>query len=129
MAAGLSSLLALPAAAHPGDGHDRQALTTIVALDSLVDWIALGNVPRQEKRVTSSNVALAFASCCCGQIESFVGCGPGMTCGSGSCGHGGVLAISYGTDLPLCANGKVVPLWQQVFAGLDRTPDDRPPRL
>jgi hypothetical protein len=130
VAAALCSLVVLPAAAHPGHGHDRPAIGTLVAFDAPVDRIAHQDARQGEETVTASAVeAFALAACLCQRGGSFMSCGFGTTCACGSCGHGGALAASYSADPLLCANGKVVALRQQLLAGLDPTPDDRPPRL
>jgi len=120
MAAGLCSLLALPAAAHPGHRHDRSAISAGVGLEKLVQQIAFDERYQEEDAVTTSVEAFGFEACC-GQNETLMGsgCSSAMTCTCVSYGHGGALALSYGADLLLCPSGKVVALRQQVLAGLD----------
>jgi hypothetical protein len=127
MAAALWSLPALRAAAHPAHGHDRPAISALMALEKPVEQVALHHPCQEETAVTTSIEVAAFGACC-GQDQSWIGCSPGTTCGCAVCGPCGALAASDGGRLRVCAKGMVAVLWQQAPTGLGSTPADRPPR-
>ena len=132
IAAVLCSLLALPAAAHSGHGHDASALTA--ALDALVDRANARDVGSGAQVIAASASALHSSSCCCccgqsGYCE-FSGCGSGLACESGSCSHvNGALALLSAARVAPSAKGEVACLSDQLLAGDAPGPDDRPPRL
>jgi hypothetical protein len=132
IAAAFCSLLALPAAAHPGHGHDRSALIAVVALDALVDRASAGDVGQGEQVTAAPAPALDSSSCCCGQsgCSAGSGCGSGMASGSGSCGQcSGALVLSYALCVAPLAKGAVACLSDQLLAGDAPGPGDRPPRV
>ena len=133
IAAVLCSLFVLPAAAHPGHGHDTSA-PTATALDALVE---LGNAGNVGQHLTAP-FALAFlsssssSSCCCRQSGSSVGsgCGCGMAYGSGSCGHASsVLAAWHAVHIAPAVKGVGACLTGQLQPGDAPGPGERPPRI
>jgi len=131
IAAVLCSLFVLPAAAHPGHGHDTSA-PTATALNALVEPRNAGHVGQGEHLTAPFAVAFLFSSCCCGQSGSSMGsgCGCGMACGSGSCGHAsGVLAAWHVVHIAPAVKGVGACLWGQLQPGDAPGPGERPPRI
>ena len=128
IAAVLALLLALPAAAHRGHGPDTSVANVGAVLDTSVDQARSVDRPRDKQEVRA--YALVSSSCCCGlgANSTTSGCGSGITCGSGSCGHSSGLALSYGANTARTAKAMVAYVSEHLPAGLAPGPDDRPPR-
>ncbi len=132
IAAALCSLLALPAAAHPGHGHDTPAPFAVPALDTLIDRASSSGVDQGAQMIAAPAPALVFSCCCRGQNGCCTDCDCGvtMTCASGSCGSCNAAAVlSYAVRVAPSAKGAVATLSDQVLAGDAPGPDDRPPRV
>ena len=128
IAAVLATLLALPAAAHRGHGPDTSVTNVGAVLDTSVDQTR--SVDRLQDRQEVRASALASSSCCCGLGANSTpsGCGTGMTCGSGSCGHNSSVVLSYGADTARAAKAMIAYASEHLLAGLAPGPNDRPPR-
>lgn len=130
IAAMLCSLLALPAAAHPGHVHDTTVHIVVAAPDTLVKRASSGDVDRGAQVVASAPPTLVFSCCstqggCCAGS----GCCSGMACGSGSCCHGGsALVLSHAVRVARPAKVAPASRSDRSLAGYAAGPDDRPPR-
>jgi hypothetical protein len=124
IAAVLCSLLTMPAAAHPRHDNDASALISVAAPDTLADQATADDVGRGER------VIAAPALGCCGPSDCSTGCACGMASGSGTCGHaGGALAFSYAVRIPPSASSAHNSRSEQLLAGEDLCPGDRPPTV
>ena len=113
IAAALCSLLALPAAAHPGHGHDTPAPFAVPALDTLIDRASSSGVDQGAQMIAAPAPALVFSCCCRGQNGCCTDCDCGvtMTCASGSCGSCNAAAVlSYAVRVAPSAKGAVATL-------------------
>ena len=128
IAAVLATLLALPAAAHRGHGPDTSVANVGAVLDTSVDQARSVDRLQDKQEVRAS--ALVSSSCCCGlgANSTTSGCGTGMTCGSGSCGHSSSVVLSYGADTARAAKAMIAYASEHLLAGLAPGPNDRPPR-
>ena len=127
----LWSLLALPAAAHPGHGHHNDG-SEVVAV--AVAPVVHRDVRREAQAIATIATSAVLSGCCScsGQSGccSGFGCGLGMTCGATSCNPGTGAALVLGA-VGLAPPAKAAPACRsgRLLAGDAPGPDDRPPRV